>query len=140
VIAAAGYFWVIAAGELSAHDLFWMPSRPPATHAWLTSPEAMFSQVLIPLMHARGLTGALVWALAAAVAPLLATRRWQTLDLLLAIGWGALTIAALGVVGADPLIDPITGTGVAVLILGWPALTTLTRELRSGAGNATLVA
>jgi eukaryotic-like serine/threonine-protein kinase len=140
VIAAAGYIWLIAAGALCGHDLFWLPSKPAAAHVWLSSPDAMFNQVLIPSLHARGLTGALVWGIAAALAPLLATRRWPTLDLLLAIGWGAVTISALGVVGAHPLDDPITGTGVAVLLIGWPALTTLIHELRSDAGNATLVA
>jgi hypothetical protein len=140
VIAAAGYVWLIAAGALCGHSLFWLPFKPAAAHLWLTSPDAMFNHVVIPLLHAPGLAGALVWAGAAALAPLLATRRWPTLDLLLAIGWGALTISALGAVRAGPLSDPLTGTGVAVLLIGWPALTTLTRELRSGAGNATVVA
>jgi eukaryotic-like serine/threonine-protein kinase len=140
VIAAGGYVWLIAAGTLSGHNLFWLPFKPPAADAWLGSPDAMFNQVLVPLAHARGLAGALVWAAAAALAPLLATRRWPTLDLLLAVGWGALTISALAAVGADPLRDPITGTGVAVLVLGWPAAATLIRELRYGAGNATVVA
>jgi hypothetical protein len=140
VIAAAGYIWLVAAGVLSGHSLFWLPFKPTAAHIWLTSPGNMFNHVLIPLLNARGLAGALVWGVAAALAPLLATRRWPTLDLLLAIAWGALTISALEAVGARPLSDPITATGVAVLVIGWPALTTLTRELRSGAGNATLVA
>ena len=140
VIAAAGYAWLIAAGALAGHSLFWLPFKPPATHAWLASPDAMLNHVVAPLLRAPGLAGALVWAVAAALAPLLATRRWPTLDLLLAIGWGAVTISALGAVGAHQLSDPIAGTGVAVLVLGWPALTTLTRELSSGAGNATVVA
>jgi len=140
IIAAAGYIWLIAAGALAGHSLFWLPFRAPVVHGWLTSPDAMVNQLLIPLVQARGLAGALVWAAAAALAPLLATRRWPTLDLLLAIGWGAATLSALEAVGARPLSDPITGTGLAVLVLGWPALTTLTRELRSGAGNAALVA
>ena len=78
--------------------------------------------------------------LPAAVAPLLATRRWPTFDLLLAIGWAGATLSALEAVGADPLRDPIAGSGVAVLLIGWPALASLTREIRSGAGKATLVA
>jgi hypothetical protein len=140
VIAAAGYVWLIAAGMLCGHNLFWLPLKMVPARVWLSSPDTMFNQVLVPLVHARGLAGALVWALAAALAPLLATRRWPTLDLLLAIGWGAAMISALEAVGARPLSNPITATGVAVLLIGWPALTTLTRELRSGAGNATLVA
>jgi hypothetical protein len=140
VIAAAGYIWLIAAGMLCGHNLFWLPLKMVPARVWLSSPDTMFNQVLVPLVHARGLAGALVWALAAALAPLLATRRWPTLDLLLAVGWGAAMISALEAVGARPLSNPITATGVAVLLIGWPALTTLTRELRSGAGNATLVA
>jgi hypothetical protein len=140
VIAGTGYVWLIAAGTLAGHSLFWLPAGPAVAHAWLSSPDTMFNQVVMPLVHARGLSGALVWAVAASLAPLLATRRWPTLDLLLAIGWGAATITVLEAVGARPLSDPITGTGVAVLLIGWPALTTLTGELRAGAGNATLVA
>ena len=140
VIAAAGYVWLIAAGALAGHDLFWLRSKPAAAQAWLTRPDSMFHHVLVPLAHAPGLAGALVWAVAAALAPLLATRRWPTLDLLLAIVWGAVTISALEAVGARPLSDPIIGAGLAVLIVGWPALTTVTHDLRSGAGNAALVA
>jgi serine/threonine protein kinase len=140
VIAAAGYLWLVAAGALAGHSLFWLPFKPTAAQAWLTSPDAMFNQVLIPLFQARGLAGALVWAVAAALAPLLATRRWPTLDVLLAVGWGAATITALETVGADPLNGLLSGTGVAVLVVAGSALTTLIRELRSGAGNATLVA
>lgn len=140
VIAAAGYLWLVVAGVLAGHNLFWLPFRPAARHAWLTSPDAMVNHVLIPLLQARGLAGALVWALAAALAPLLATHRWPTLDLLLAIGWGAVTITALEAVGADQLNGLISGTGVAVLVVGGSALTTLTRELRSGAGYASTVA
>jgi hypothetical protein len=140
VIAAAGYFWLVAAGVLAGHNLFWLPFKVAATHVWLTSPDAMFNQVLTPLLQARGVAGALVWAVAAALAPLLATRRWPTLDLLLAVGWGAATITALEALGAEPLNGLLSGTGVAVLVVGGSALTTLTGELRSGAGNATPVA
>jgi hypothetical protein len=140
VIAAAGYLWLVVAGVLAGHNLFWLPFRPVAGHVWLTSPDAMVNHVLVPLLQARGLAGALVWALAAALAPLLATHRWPILDLLLAIGWGAVTITALEAVGADQLSGLISGTGVAVLVVGGSALTTLTRELRSGAGYATRVA
>jgi hypothetical protein len=140
VIAAAGYLWLIAASALAGRDLFWLPAKPAAAHVWLSGPDAMFNQVVVPLLHARGVAGALVWAVAAALAPLLATRRWPTFDLLLAIGWGAATVTVLEAVGARPLSDPITGTGVAVLLISWPALVTLTGELRAGAGNAPLVA
>jgi hypothetical protein len=140
VISAAGYVWLVAAGALAGRRLFWLPSKTSAAHLWLDSPDAMFNHVLTPMLHVPGLAGALVWALAAALAPLLATHRWPTFDLLLAIAWGALTISALQALGAAPLRGPITGTGVAVLILGWPALVTLTLDLRAGAGNATPVA
>jgi hypothetical protein len=140
VIAAAGYVWLAAAGALAGRRLFWLPWNTAPAHLWLNSPDAMFNRVLAPMLHAPGLVGALVWALAAALAPLLATHRWPTFDLLLAIAWGVLTISALAAVDAAPLRGPITGTGAAVLILGWPALATLTRDLRAGAGNATSVA
>jgi hypothetical protein len=143
-IAVGGYVWLIAAGTLSGHNLFWLPAGTAArmrhAHGWLVDPNTMLHQVLIPVVHARGLAGAVVFAAAAALAPLLRTGRWPTLDLLLAIGWGAAVGTALQAVGARPLHGAEVGAVVGVLLLAWPALSTFTRELRDRAGDATLVA
>ena len=117
-----------AAGRYGAQPLL-AAAHTVRGHGWLTDPSTMVNQLITPLLHVPGLAGALVWAVAAALAPLLRTGRWPTLDLLLAAAWGAALVTGLQAVRALPQHGELTGAAVGVVLLAWPALATVTAQV-----------
>ncbi len=106
-VSGAGFLWLAAAGTLTGAPLYMQltPTPPPAS-VWTGSVELTLHRILIAMLASGVLAGALVWAAAAAVGPLLITGRSVVADLVVAILWSAVTLA---------------GTELAIRLLGTPA-------------------
>lgn len=139
VLGASGYLWLVAGGLLAGRELYWLPAKLPRAHAWLTDPGGLIHAVLVPLSHSRGLAGALVWALAAALAPHMGPRRWPMLGVALSGIWAAVTVSAVQSLSGSPLRGAVVGGLVAAVVAGWGPLWTLTERMRDGAGKAPTV-
>ncbi len=123
----AGHWWqrallgagalcgLVIAGRLSGHNLYWLPAR-------------------IPPSDPRALLALAAWALAAAVAPLLRTRRFPLLDLMLAAAWSVGLVVAVRASGAHPLVGELPGALLAAVIMGWGPLLEVFEETRAMAG------
>jgi len=125
VIAVSGYVWLVAASTIWGRTLYWRPPGLAAGSGWTADAHVALHQVLIPLVHSRGLAGALVWALVAVALPYLRTRRWPLLDIVLAVFAAVVTVLAVGAVGAVHLHDAVLGAVVAALVTAAPALVAL---------------
>jgi serine/threonine protein kinase len=112
VLAAAGYV-AIALGSALAHKSLYIKSTVPPPSQWIHSGPATVSDVLKPLLSAGTIGAAVVWAVAAALLPLLRAllraRRGSAAGLLALVAWASLT--ALATTIAAPAILP----GMAVL-------------------------
>jgi eukaryotic-like serine/threonine-protein kinase len=94
--AGAGFIWLAAAGAFAGAPLYERvrPAPPPAA-VWTRSPELTVHNVLAATVHSGVLGGALVWAFAAAVGPLIVVRgRSPVLTAALALLWAGLTAGA----------------------------------------------
>ncbi len=112
---AAGFLLLIGVSKLAHHDLYWLPAQ-------------------IPPRGGRGLAGAAVWAAAAAIQPLLRTRRFPMVDVLLCVIWSAAVVMGVEAVGATPLRGDVPGALVGTLIVAWQPLLTILEETRRSAG------
>ena len=109
--AAAGFCLLIGVSKATHQNLYWSPVRfPPERGHWLAAIA--------------------VWALAAAVQPLMRTRRFPLLEVVLCAVWSAAVVIALRSVGAAPLDGALAGALVGMLIVAWRPLLSLTEETR----------
>ncbi len=116
LFAAVGFCLLIGVSKAAHQNLYWSPARfPPA--------------------HGRGLAAIAVWALAAAVQPLMRTRRFPLLEIALCALWSAAIVIALGSVGAAPLRGALAGALLGMLIVAWRPLLGLTEETRRLSGS-----
>jgi hypothetical protein len=115
LFAAAGFMLLITMGKLAHHDLYWLPGH-------------------IPPHQPRALLGAAVWAAAAAVAPMLRTRRFPVLDLLLVGLWSAVTLATVQALGATSLRGATLGAVLGGLILAAGPLLAVVEDTRTYMG------
>jgi hypothetical protein len=99
LLGAVGYIWMAAAESLSGRDLFLGPVMS-APAEWRDSAGQAMSGVVVPLAEGPVLAGALVWALAAVLLPVLVRGRMPILDALGALLWAAGLIAAHGMLAA----------------------------------------
>jgi len=97
-LAALGYWWLALAGPLLQRRL-WLahPELPRA--AWEGSLSVTATHVIAPLLTLGLLLGALLWAVGAAVLPLLVRGRSAALDLL------AVAICSVAIALAAPALD-----------------------------------
>ncbi|MGH2956389.1 MAG: hypothetical protein ACRDL6_05270, partial [Solirubrobacterales bacterium] len=103
-LGASGYLWLAAAEQILDRKLLFGPELA-APAGWQQSAGVTFGDVLVPLLSGPVLAAAAVWAIAAALLPLLVRGRAPVLDGLGALIWAAALITALRVVagpGADP--------------------------------------
>lgn len=127
-LAAAGYVWLATAGLLLGRSLYApVPGSLPPPAAWAHSPILLMREVITPLLHSGVLAGAGVWALAAVLAPLIATGRSLARDALAALVWAAATLAAtagLDAAASSPTAPrgAVVGAVAGGLILVAPAL------------------
>jgi serine/threonine protein kinase len=115
LLGAAALCGLVIAGRLTGHNLYWLPAR-------------------IPPSDPRALLALAAWALAAVVAPLLRTRRFPLLDLMLAGAWSVGLVVAVGASGAHPLVGELPGALLAAVIMGWGPLLEVFEETRAMAG------
>ncbi len=107
--AAVGFCLLIGVSKASHQNLYWSPvGFPPA--------------------HGNGLAAIGVWALAAAVQPLMRTRRFPALEIALCAVWSAAIVIALRSVGVAPLNGALAGALVGMLIVAWRPLLSLVEE------------
>ncbi len=129
-LGAAGFVWCSAAAAFTGTTLY-APVRPayPPAAAWEGSLEITLHDVVLVMLHADVPAGAAVWALAAALAPLIVRGRSRVLDGAVAVLWAAATLLgveqtmALGSGGA-PAGAPrgaLAGLvlGAAVVVAPW---------------------
>jgi hypothetical protein len=114
IFAAAGFLLLAGLGRATHHDLYWLPAR-------------------LPPGHLLSLAGAGVWAVASALAPLLRTRRFPMLDVVIAGVWAAATVAAVQALGVYRLTDTTVGAVAAGTVLALPALLAIVEETRQDA-------
>jgi len=94
-LGALGYWWLALAEPLLARHLWLGPAAGVPPHAvWEGSLASTATHVLGPLLSLGVLLGAALWALAAALLPLLVRGRSATLDAVAAAGWAAAVIVA----------------------------------------------
>ena len=137
-IAGAGYVWLASATAFTGTNLYaHMHPAFPAPAVWASSLTMTVHDVLIVMVDSGVLAGAAVWALSAALAPLLVSGRSLARDALLATLWAAATLAAIELSGrllgsggaAAPPRGAVFGAVLGAGILIAPALA---RARRSG--------
>ena len=99
-LGALGYWWLILAEPLLSRHL-WLgePAGTPAKAVWEGSLGSTAVHVIGPALALGVLLGALLWALAAAVLPLVVRGRSAALDVVAATFWSA------AIVAAAPMLD-----------------------------------
>ncbi len=115
LFAAVGLCVLIGVSRATHHNLYWWP-----TH--------------IPPRHPRALAAIGVWAVAAAIQPLLRLRRFPMLDLMLCVAWSAGLIVGVEAVGARPIIGELPGALIGTVIVAWQPLLAILEETRGSAG------
>ena len=99
-LAAAGFVWLACAELLTSDRLLYGPPVDAAARAsWARSLSGAGRDALFPLASSPVLVGAVVWALLAAVLPVVVRGRSLALDVAGAVLWGAVLVAALSAVG-----------------------------------------
>jgi hypothetical protein len=117
-LGALGYWWLVLAEPLAARRL-WLgaPAGAPSRSAWEGSLQQAAAHVVWPLLSLSVLLGALLWAAAAALLPLLVRGRGAALDVVAVTAWTAALIAVTS------RLDSSLASGVATatprgLVLG----------------------
>ncbi len=109
-LAALGYWWLALAEPLLERHLWLGPlAATPARSVWEGSLNGTAVHVLWPLFSLATLLGAALWALGAALLPLLVRGRGAALDVIAAALWTG-AIAA-----ATPVLDGGLASGAALL-------------------------
>lgn len=107
-LGALGYWWLVLAEPLLERRLWLGPATgAPPRDVWEGSATSTATHVLGPLLSLGVLLGALLWAAAAALLPLLVRGRNAPLDAVAAIAWSAALIVA------QPALDGGLATGAA---------------------------
>jgi hypothetical protein len=107
LLGALGYWWLVLAEPLASRRLWLgMPAPAPARTAWEGSFSIAAVHVIAPLLALGVLLGALLWAAAATVMPLLVRGRNAVLDL-----FAAATLSSALVLCAPPLDSGLAAHG-----------------------------
>jgi eukaryotic-like serine/threonine-protein kinase len=132
-LAALGYWWLILAEPLLGKRL-WLgvPAGTPARAVWEGSLPSAAAHVVGPSMSLDVLYGAAVWALAAALLPMVVRGRSAVLDLVSALAWSVALLLAFSsrYMGLATHITSITPHGAAFGALLGGTLAVLARALR----------
>jgi serine/threonine protein kinase len=129
-----GWIWLVVAGELRGSGLYVgiPPGTPPRT-VWSSSLSETLHYVLAGPATPRLLLGAAVWGCAAALLPVMRSRRSVALDAALALIWcGLLGVAVVSVLG------PVRGAGSLIstheVVIGMLASAAIAVALRAVSG------
>jgi len=132
-LAALGYWWLILATPLLQERL-WLgvPTGTPARAVWEGSLSSAATHVIGPSLSLGVLFGAIVWAVAAALLPLVVRGRSAVLDLVAAIAWSVALLLAFSprYMGLSKHVMSITPHGVAFGALLGGVLAVVARALR----------
>jgi serine/threonine protein kinase len=92
-LGALGYWWLVLAEPLAGRQMWLGPlAGTPARATWEGSLSSAAAHVVWPLLSVSVLLGALLWALAAALLPLLVRGRGAALDVVAVTVWTALVV------------------------------------------------
>lgn len=139
VIGAAGFIWLAAAGALWGRDLYWLPARVPPGERWTADMHVAVHQVLLPIVQPGLIGGALVWALVAALIPMVERRGRLWLDLSVAALSTAAIVIGAEMAGANTLGHAVLGAVVGGVITAAPALFAFLWDTRRDLRSAPLV-
>jgi serine/threonine protein kinase len=132
-LAALGYWWLILATPLLQARL-WLgvPPGTPARAVWEGSLSSAAAHVIGPSLSLGVLFGATVWAVAAALLPLVVRGRSAVLDLVAAIAWSVALLLAFSprYMGLSKHVMSITPHGAAFGALLGGVLAVAARALR----------
>jgi hypothetical protein len=132
-LAALGYWWLILAEPLLRKRL-WLgvPAGTPARAVWEGSLPSAAAHVVGPSLSIDVLYGAAIWALAAALLPVVVRGRSAVLDLVSALAWSVALLLAFSprYVGLSSHVVSVTPLGAAFGALLGGALAVLARALR----------
>ena len=122
-LGALGGLWLVLAEALmSDRLLFGQPRDVLAPAAWDGSMIDAVRDALVPLLAGGTLAIAALWALAAALLPLLVRGRSAALDLIGAAGWAAALAAATQAISEALVLDPPRGLVAGALVAGLVAV------------------
>jgi serine/threonine protein kinase len=133
-----GFIWLAAAAALVGSPLYeHLSTHPAAPQLWTTSPMVSVREVASAMVHSGVIAGAVVWALAAAAAPVLMSgRRGTAIRAGIAVAWAGATILAtliaMRALAGGSLIAPrgwILGGALGAMILAAPMPVTRKRPL-----------
>jgi serine/threonine protein kinase len=118
-LGALGGLWLVLAEALTSDRLlFGQPRDVLALPAWDGSALDAARDALVPIWSGGTLAIAALWALFAALLPLLVRGRSAALDLVATAGWAAALAAATGAVGEALMLDPPRGAVLGALAGG----------------------
>jgi hypothetical protein len=121
-LAAAGYLWLVAAGALGGHRLYWLPAHLPGPAVFGGSLQSAVQDVVQPIVTAPALAGALAWAAAALVLPWLARGRSLIADSVVVAVWSATVVATVAALApAAPVRGAAQGAVAAAVVALIPA-------------------
>ncbi len=132
-LAALGYWWLTLAEPLLGKRLWLgLPAGTPAHAVWEGSLPSATTHVVGPSLSLDVLYGAAVWALAAALLPIVVRGRSAMLDLVSALAWSVALLLAFSprYVGLSAHVVSVTPHGAAFGALLGGALAVLARALR----------
>ena len=131
-LGALGGLWLVLAEALASERLlFGQPRDVLAAGAWEESALDAARDALAPLLTGGTLAIAALWALAAALLPVLVRGRSAAIDLVAAAGWAAALAAATQALGEALVLDAPRGLVVGALVAG--AIAVGARAVRGGA-------
>ncbi len=118
-LGAIGGLWLVLAEALTSERLLLgQPRDVLAAPAWDGSAVDAVRDALIPIQAGGTLAVAALWALAAALLPLLVRGRSAALDLVATAGWAAALAAATGAIGEALMLDTPRGLVVGAIAAG----------------------
>jgi hypothetical protein len=125
VLGAGGWIWIQLIAPLAGKSLY---TRSAASH-WTHSLAATVSHTLSPLLTARQLALALIWAAAAALLPLIRLRRPAAADIVAIATWAIVLTVATTIAG-PPILpgEAILGAIAAVALTLAPDFTNRLRQ------------
>ncbi len=118
-LGALGGLWLVLAEALTSQALlFGQPRDVLAAPAWDGSVVDAARDAVVPLLAGGTLAIAALWAVAAALLPLLVRGRSAALDLVAAAGWAATLAAATQALSEGLVLDAPRGLVVGALLAG----------------------
>jgi hypothetical protein len=133
-LGVTGWMWLVVAGELRGSGLYvrGLAGTPPRA-VWSSSLSATVHRVILGPATPRLLLGAAVWGCAAALLPLMRSKRSVAMDAMLVLIWcallGAATVTILG-----PARGPASLVSSSQLVTGLLAGAAIAIALRAASG------